>query len=194
MLRTTRTFRRAATIVATTPLVAAGVLAFAPVGHMAGAVTQPTCPAGSDTPVDFDVLGEYTTTIATHEESATQTNICVRLANDVAFQIVVVRPDGTQPPKVTRDEDTGSCAQPVLNMSSPLPLTLSVGHDVANRVVCISLNGTRSIFRVSLGAVAGLPGIEVWTAGNTVLDQKVYCDESDYWTWYWCMQEPHRVV
>lgn len=175
-------------------LALAASLAAAAILPAPAAVAEPQCPAGSFNPVDFTVAGDFRTHVSVYTASPTQTNVCLRLAQHVGFQVALHTDAGVQPPTVTRTDGTGACAQPVVDMTAPVPVHVSVGADAGTRTLCVEVGGDVTTLSFGLPGVSSLPSVEVWTAGSTLLDYYLYCLPQIGGYWHECAAEAHRVL
>ena len=193
-----RTFRRALALAAATPLLAAGLVAGAPAAGATG--VAPHC--GEFTPVDFTLLGGLPTYVSTRAVSGTRTHVCFMVGGAVAFHIAVDTTVGVEPPTVTQTEGAGACGIEVVDMAAPVPLVVSTSADATARSVCVGLNGEWTTLTIGAPGVTGLPSVDVWTTGGSLLDYYFYCGAyyaeslliGDGSAWVTCRQTPHEVI
>lgn len=164
--------KRAVTFVANLSTLTAVLMGSAPAAR--AELVAPTCAAGSTVLVDFYTLGGSHTRIATFDVSPKVKNVCVELFG-VIQTVVVVRSDyALTPPSVNPTPGVGRCAQPIIDMTAPVSLSLSVGATSAPSV-CLGQNGTTTTISFGAASAQAIPWVEVWTPRNTLLNTYVAC-------------------
>lgn len=164
-----KSLKRAATLVAGAPLVAAGLVVSAPAAHAA-----PTCPFGTEvTEFDFIVGGHYR--VAAAAVSPTEYNVCIQLIQTATAVVVLKTGVAITPPNVTTTPGTGACATKIIDMTAPTELELSVGTSTTGPSICLGKDGTTTTLSFSAASVNTLPDVDVWLPANSYLLVWGYC-------------------
>lgn len=200
-----RTLSRVAALAATTPFLAAAMIAVAQAASATHIPPPPSCPTATPL-VDFDVSGSPTTVIV-QTVSSTQTNVCLRSLGLFDLVLVVNSNVGLVEPDVDTGGGTFACAAtPLFEARQPVPLRLSYSTGGANGTLCIEVNGTATTLNIAaLPSITTIPSFQLWTNGGTDLDRFVLCAgpyatwvtssaSSAYYAWVDCYDSPRRVV
>ena len=194
-----KSVKRALALVSAVPMLA-GVVATAPAAHAA----LPGCPVGSTVLAEFDLLGGYHTRIATYDATATQKNLCIQLLQYEQMAIVLKTGVSITQPQVVQTPGTGRCAQPVIDMTSPVPLALSLGYSTSGTPsLCFGKDGVTTTISVTGASIQSLPAVEVWSGAHSILTRYGICaveyaryqaGVGDFWDWFDCYAVDHRLV
>lgn len=151
-----KSFKRVLTVSSTALAVVASLCVAAPAAQAAA----PTC---ANVVANPSILGSNPLKIAVSVISARHQVLCVELAGFANIVVVVNSNAAITLPSVTPMSAPGSCTQPVINMTEPVVLSMSVGVDATNRVICFAKDGTATRVTFTTGSVTTVPDVEVWT-------------------------------
>lgn len=196
MLR--KSFRRALTTVAVTPVVAGILIAGAPAA-MATHDVLPTCDPASSTRLYTGEVGGIAGYVWLQAISSDASRICIGVEPD---DLVIDLDTGLSfsLPSVTNTPGTGNCGIEVADIDDPAAFQLSFNWTLTPSI-CIGMDDKTSTLRLNGVSVTNTPNVTVWRGGGGWVDLAAcavqyanYLSGGSYTTYYNCYNYPARIV